>query len=381
MPTGPLPDYAEPRAGPPAEDPVIEGLRGLAALAVLGLHHAAQFVNPPPGLWQLAACGVDLFFVLSGFVFGRYLQRSRFSIRAHLVRRFFRLYPLYLVALALYIALKPEPDRWRFALEHALMLHGFAGLEALTFYNSVFWSLPPEVGYYLLLPVLAGLAAVAGLWVVVGLALLLAGGIVWTGSGHGPFEPWRLMLTINTPGVLIEFMLGSLAALAAQHPRAQQRAVRVAAALLGALWAAALAGWYLDYLTHPPATPINLIGGRRLLSLFSVAFALWVFALCARPSSEALAAGGEPARAGVPLVSPARGLARWAGRLSYGVYLFHPAAASLLLLAAPQAKGWAGMAAALLLTLILAWAGHLSVERPLRQWGRRWAQRWERPAH
>lgn len=381
MSTGSFSAHAAPPEGPPAEDPVIEGLRGLAALAVVGLHHGAQFLSPPPGLWQLAACGVDLFFVLSGFVFGRYLQRTRLSIRAHLVRRFFRLYPLYLLALALYIALKPGPQPWRFALEHALMLHGFAGLEALTFYNSVFWSLPPEVGYYLLLPVLAALAAWVGLWAVVGLALLLAGGIVWTGSGHGPFEPWRLMLTINTPGVLIEFMLGSLAALAAQRPWAQQWRVRVAAAVLGALWMAALMSWYHDYLTHPPPTPINLIGGRRLLSLFSVAFALWVFALCARPPMPPGAEGAAFASARARRASILERLARWAGRLSYGVYLFHPAAATLLLLAHPEAKGRTGMAAALLLTLILAWAGHLAVERPLRQWGRRWAQRWERPAH
>jgi peptidoglycan/LPS O-acetylase OafA/YrhL len=70
-------------------------------------------------------------------------------------------------------------------------------------------------------------------------------------------------------------------------------------------------------------------------------------------------------------------LALWAGRLSYGVYLFHMAA---LRLAEGWAAGWGWGAGAVkwlavVLTLAMATVVYLGWEDPWRRFGRRWAAR------
>jgi peptidoglycan/LPS O-acetylase OafA/YrhL len=69
-------------------------------------------------------------------------------------------------------------------------------------------------------------------------------------------------------------------------------------------------------------------------------------------------------------------LALWAGRLSYGVYLFHIAALKAAQWAAP-AMGWGPAStrlAAVALTLLTAWLTYTLWENPCRLWGRRLAK-------
>ena len=91
----------------------LTGLRGVAALYVLGYHYAAVS-NPRAQRPMLLAHGylaVDLFFVLSGFVMTLNYARlfeSGFTIRAgrdFLTRRLARVYPLYLASTVLSLAL------------------------------------------------------------------------------------------------------------------------------------------------------------------------------------------------------------------------------------------------------------------------------------
>jgi len=143
-------------------DPVIEALRGFAALLVMATHYTA-LITSEAGLWGFASTGVDLFFVLSGYVFAPYLFGKSLRLVPHLIRRFFRLYPLYLVALLLYVVLRlPAASAWDHFAAHLFMAHTFSSLEVAYFYNAAFWSLPPEVEYYLLLPLLAWAATRLG---------------------------------------------------------------------------------------------------------------------------------------------------------------------------------------------------------------------------
>lgn len=96
--------------------PALDGVRGIAILLVL-LRHAIFGVNaviPGPSLsglpaWLLAAgqltwSGVDLFFVLSGFLIGGILLDARQSpryFRTFYFRRAYRILPLYFVVLAI----------------------------------------------------------------------------------------------------------------------------------------------------------------------------------------------------------------------------------------------------------------------------------------
>src|ERR1035437_9382524 len=81
-------------------------LRGSAILLVIGHHYDSPSFPPghlrwlTVGLWRFGWTGVDLFFVLSGFLVGGLLikelhTRSSLDIKRFLVRRMFRIWPSY----------------------------------------------------------------------------------------------------------------------------------------------------------------------------------------------------------------------------------------------------------------------------------------------
>jgi hypothetical protein len=83
----------------------LDGLRGIAVLAVVLYHYVLSIPLPAGGFWlhlqdcfRLGWCGVDLLFVLSGFLIGGILLDARDSpryFRTFYSRRFFRIFPLY----------------------------------------------------------------------------------------------------------------------------------------------------------------------------------------------------------------------------------------------------------------------------------------------
>jgi exopolysaccharide production protein ExoZ len=91
----------------------VQAVRALAALMVAYLHAIGLQVNPPhpfhqsiPGLMEVLSAGVDIFFVLSGFIITHSASRySGGSEALHfLKKRFLRINPVYYVALLLFLA-------------------------------------------------------------------------------------------------------------------------------------------------------------------------------------------------------------------------------------------------------------------------------------
>lgn len=93
----------------------LAGIRGLAILLVLVWHYVANTVHVTPGSWKayplatlrLTWSGVDLFFVLSGFLIGCILYDAKDSnsyYRTFYGRRIYRIFPLYFLWIALFIA-------------------------------------------------------------------------------------------------------------------------------------------------------------------------------------------------------------------------------------------------------------------------------------
>jgi peptidoglycan/LPS O-acetylase OafA/YrhL len=152
----------------------LTGVRALAALLVLGTHTEQ---NVPLGsqallpLFSHGYLGVDLFFVLSGFIITHvYLANlavpNRQAVQIFLWHRFVRLYPVHItvlfglllmvyVAHALHISLN-EPDQWRGSslIWHLTLLHAWGVLE-VTGWNQPSWSISAEWFAYLLFPLLA----------------------------------------------------------------------------------------------------------------------------------------------------------------------------------------------------------------------------------
>lgn len=348
----------------PSNDWFVELVRGIAACLVIVAHY-----GPMTGLnlgpFRFAYTGVDLFFVLSGFVFAPYLFGKRLSISAHLIRRFFRLYPLYAIALGCYAGLKWQMGQTgqsgflaEILLKHAFFLHTLESREIAFYFNPAFWSLPPEVEFYLLLPALAATTAMCTvrsvpIWIL--LAVLMHGILVFL-SPPAPGINLASVLLVHLPGLLIEFMLGAVAwRLSRQSPSVRMRLLLAIAGVL--IW------WLLAslFVSLGDAGIENIAGLRGNMGLFAAcayAFMLvaWVGAIKQPP---------------LWLVA----MATVAGNLSYGLYLFHNAAPQVF---APYQAALPGPVFALLClgaTLLFVYVLYRFWEAPCRQFGRRLAER------
>lgn len=117
-------------------------------------------------LFSLGWHGVDLFFVLSGFLIGGQIMEEcragRFCFKRFFMKRAFRIAPPYLAALVVFVAVFSWANGF-FILKDAAVLRDF--LAHLFYmqdyihsdrmmYNGVYWSLAVEEKFYLLLPLL-----------------------------------------------------------------------------------------------------------------------------------------------------------------------------------------------------------------------------------
>ncbi|MDT8067253.1 MAG: acyltransferase [Terriglobia bacterium] len=148
----------------PDHIPALDGVRGIAVLLVLIAH--TRFPGTKDFLIQFGWAGVDLFFVLSGFLITRILLATRDSrgfFPNFYARRILRIWPLYYVVLASV-----------FVLERSGVFHTYASGPAwiclFTFTQNIFialfgwnavpdwlepaWSLGIEEQFYLLWPFL-----------------------------------------------------------------------------------------------------------------------------------------------------------------------------------------------------------------------------------
>jgi peptidoglycan/LPS O-acetylase OafA/YrhL len=155
-------------------DPALDGIRAFAALFVLLAHSA---VPGFPG----GARGVDVFFVLSGFLITRILRERQDSYLDFLQRRARRLLPalvlMIAVTLPVLLALRPSaaPAAWREAILAVTYTTNLAR-NFETGYGPYFhaWSLAVEMQFYLLWPFVVPLLArskrpaawLLGAWVV-----------------------------------------------------------------------------------------------------------------------------------------------------------------------------------------------------------------------
>jgi peptidoglycan/LPS O-acetylase OafA/YrhL len=263
--------------------------------------------------------GVDLFFVLSGFLIGSQVlypltHGQAFSLRVFYIRRAFRILPAFWVMLALYVAfpwLREAPGLepwWKFATFVVNLSIDYARNAAF----SHAWSLCVEEHFYVCFPLLAwGLSRRLSARAFVSLILtLVVLGIasrtaVWLHDSHAaPVRNWFIEdIYFPTWNRLDGLLAGvALAALKASRPSAWQALGAYAnRALMGGILIVALAGWLFWDRTGLLANSI----GWPILSL---GLALLVFAGAQR--------NGLLGRHAVPG-------AAWVAAVSYSLYLIH----------------------------------------------------------
>ena len=200
----------------------MEGLRGLAVLLVFFVHFHALFgTYAPKGIWlrtseflgTIGNSGVDLFFVMSGYLIYGALIRREVGYFKFTSRRVARIYPAFLAVFILYLALSaifPLQSKihggaflaGRYILANILLLPGILNMRPII---SVAWSLSYEFFFYLTLPIVISLARMrqwkpnhrlrtfALLWALFGIASL-----------HYPLDSRARMISFITGVVLYE---------------------------------------------------------------------------------------------------------------------------------------------------------------------------------
>ena len=128
--------------------PALDGLRGFAALIVVVAHLSAWGLVFPHSVHFLGALGVTLFFTLSGFLMAYLHAHAEFGfVQAYTygVSRFARIVPAYLFVIALsYLIYNLVDPNFVYAIQnHNLIRHVL-----LSGNVSVFWSIPPEIQFY-----------------------------------------------------------------------------------------------------------------------------------------------------------------------------------------------------------------------------------------
>lgn len=361
----------------------LDGLRGLAVIMVLVWHFVGVMVRRDYGWWADALhgytifgrTGVDLFFVLSGFLIIGILIDHRDSpnlLRAFYARRFFRIHPPYIALIAAYwlcyLVMGPSrsfntsPDFWTQFLSQITFTFNWLmadqdGAVARAF--SVTWSVGIEEWFYLLFPAIVVVTPTKRLLhVLAGLALVS----VIARAGMHIAKPDLS----QAPYVLLPFRLdglcmGGMIAIAYRSDAAMKfirRNRRVLATMSIAMVAA------IPFIVE--VIRFNLwrnmfLWGHLYMSVAYSGLILTVLVF-----------------AGVSSLTFLRGrVLVLAGLYSYSLYLFHPLFLNVMFGSAgrPQAYlEWVDVAlasAALTMTIVFCVLLHRFVEGPLRRFGRR----------
>ena len=362
------------RMGASPRIPELDGLRGLAILGVMLFHYAPEtgplhFLAPA---MLTGWVGVDLFFVLSGYLIAGILLDTagrRGYYRNFMVRRGLRILPLYYACLFLYglATYYPNAFDWKDYWRAAGWYFGYFGNVKMFLENgwprmvllTPLWSLQVEEQFYLTFPllvwalkrktlamVLAGAAA---------LALAIRIGVLVGMPGHA------IGTYVLAPSRMDALAMGGLIAIAV---RARPEWLRSGWMVWGGAGAAAVFAAVCRLTGNSPWS-----GAMRTVGLTAadLAFACLLATLIGR-------------RPRVLVAALRARILTWMGTISYGLYLLHviaPVAAHGMLdgLVKIRPRGTADLFFSLAASVCAAWASWVFFEDPILRWKDRFTAR------
>ena len=332
---------------PSAQRDDIQGLRAIAVLAVIVFHLNSAWL--PGGF-----IGVDIFFVISGFLMAsiklRQEQRGAFSFVDFYISRMRRIVPAYLMLLALVTAVMAvlliprDFGSYEKSLRSALYFtsNRFFAEQSDYFAPAAHelpllhtWSLAVEMQFYAVLPFM--LVVVSRRWRVVALSSIALAIVGYSSyrlaAGYRQSEYFSLLARIP------EFLVGSLLAFGSAQ-RQWGRATCNLAAVAGVL----LTGASLCLISEQTPFP----GAVALLPCLGAALLI-------------------AAHEGVINRLLSCSVLVWIGALSYSLYLWHwPVLAGLRYFLGSYPLPGAAVAVFVLLTTALSWLSYRYVELPFR---------------
>lgn len=328
--------------------PALDGLRALAILLVIWVHIPGEVLGRSMAFARATVLpgylGVDIFFVLSGFLITRILLADRARgkpLRSFLLRRMVRIFPIYYLLLLIVAFWRGGPELpWCFAYlgNFYFPFHEGGGPLEHT------WSLAVEEHFYLVWPVLVYLlprrvsAAIA--------FCLPALAVAAAEYARRRYEPAISLdlIYMATPFRMASLALGASLAhgegLLRRHPRLMQGL----ALLLIAGGEYLIQQWIVGI--RYPQWPV-----MRLLLFLPVSGGIVLGGIALQQSRGPLARtlGCSPLR--------------FVGRISYGLYLYHVPLFALTF--RRLGAGGGAVAVALTATLVIATISFYGVERPL----------------
>lgn len=311
-----------------AHIPALDGLRGAAILLVMLLHFGGSETDP--GLARTAlpalgraylwvadngACGVDLFFVLSGFLITGILfdaRQSRHYFRNFYARRALRIFPLYygvLIALLLprhLLRIAGPADEWSlwlYGTNFVMAMRDAPVFNAGWLHLSHFWSLAVEEHFYFVWPLIVfACSRRTSMRICVACAvaaLALRAGLLGLGaSGSASY--------LLTPCRMDALTLGAFLALAARSSDGKRSLAR---------W-----GWGLLVLSAAVAGAAVVLRRPAATAVYAPALKYSIYALF---FGGVLALTVGAARTGVVGRFWGSSLLTFFGKYSYGLYVFH----------------------------------------------------------
>ena len=315
--------------------PSLDGLRAFAALLVFCQHYV---LSTHADKYHWGWVGVDIFFVLSGFLITGILydtRNDRHRFRNFYVRRSLRIFPLYYAVIAVVLLLTPWMQwawsrhwllwplyvgNYSHALHPGVAAEKLGSLEflvsrrwgfALSFGH--FWSLCVEEQFYLVWPLMVFLIRRRELLRNICVAVVVAVPLLRLAGYFLLPRQWVQgeILYFATPFRVDALLLGAWLALVLRGPNAARVRSAGRAVLgwgvvaLGVAWCVAARGLHQGFSAEPDTPWINTLG----FSLVDVC-ALGLLLLALRPGSVVYRAFSY---------RPLRRL----GQISYGFYIFH----------------------------------------------------------
>ena len=360
----------------------LDGLRGLAIVLVVVCHNLVNPINADPGsifaymqaAGQLSWSGVDLFFVISGYLIGGILIDSRDRPRYYLdfvVRRFCRIMPLYgIVLVAAYAlvavlrvypdpilaeSLVPMPPAWIFATFTQNFVLAVDS-KSIAFWLVPMWSLAAEEQFYLTFPLIIRYVPSSKLpWVLIFLLLLSPVLRVAIYSFHIFDEPEKAIYFLM-PCRMEPIALGALVAIAARSQK-WWAYLSMRKCYVNATFALCVA--VLVLFTVLKITTFSLVMIWFGYSIIALAYALLLLIVLLTPGSII-----ARALSWAPLV--------YFGSVSYGLYLIHTLVLALsfrvLRLSGIVIYGWLDFAVsigAISISILIAGLSWNFLERPI----------------
>jgi peptidoglycan/LPS O-acetylase OafA/YrhL len=370
--------------------PELDGLRGVAIFLVILCHYIGG--NPPGSrhsfirrlaeVLGLGTIGVDLFFILSGFLIGGILLNSRSSpkyYRTFYLRRFFRIIPIYYLWLALFGLAMIAAKMWNvwggtefrtlvpYWAYFIFLQNYFQGATlAQFFWLGPLWSLAVEEQFYLLAPpVVRKLSPARLLKVLSGVlvfSLLLR---LFLSSMYGAsYDYWGINASTDwMPCRADDLALGMIVATLWANPQSRIRLQRGLSVSYAGLFSCAVSLLAMFYWIMKPDSFVTATIARTIIGFFFVF--LLIIALTDKD--------GLPGR--VFRWRPLREL----GKISYCVYIIHQAVSWALyrsiLHSDPRFDGWFAIGVSVLsfaVTVLIAELSWQYFESPLIHRGHRY---------